>query len=193
MLQLDWLLNEVTIHLHLVLHRIFVVRHQRRLLLVTIVVQAALTVGDTYTLDGDRGRKLCVLFTNEVVSFIERILDHAAHTGILVNVPQLWRRLQSSLISLCLLLLLVLGSELCLELGLLSLHLGEGLLLLLHLSLQLLVVSTACAAAATTASFGGTTRSEALDLLTKLSDELVLSRLINLRIVLDGLHLPSIA
>ena len=62
--------------------------------------------------------------------------------------------------------------ELGLELGLFTLHLGEGLFLLAHLLLELSVVTSRGRAAATT--FGGAALSEALDLLAKLTDQLIL-------------------
>ena len=76
------------------------------------------------------------------------------------------------------------------------LHLGEGLLLLSDLPLQFFVglVATTAASATTTPRSGCcASLPERFNLLSQLSDELVLRGLIHDGVVLDGLDLPGVS
>ena len=99
-LELERLFTTLTIDLNGILSGILIIRHKRGQLFITVVVKAALSVSDTDTLNGDSGCELSVLLTNIVIAFIQSVLNHSAHTGVLVDVSELGSRLKSSFLGL---------------------------------------------------------------------------------------------
>ena len=99
-LELERLFTTLTIDLNRILSGILIVRHKSGQLFITVIVKATLSVSDTDTLDGNSRCKLSVLLTDIVIAFIQSVLDHSTHTGVLVDVSELGSRLKSSFLGL---------------------------------------------------------------------------------------------
>jgi len=147
-----------------------------------------LLVGNTDSFDVDRWGELSSGFADEVVTFVECKLDHAAHARVLIDVSELWCSLQSGFFGLSDLLLPVLLVELPL---IFSLFLRE-FLLLLSLQLKKCLFATSTAAHSRRSHTATATDPQSFNLFSELSDEFVLGRLVHHGLVLDCLHLPSV-
>ena len=112
--------HEVTIDLDWVLVDVIFVRDHRRFTLITVEIEAALSVGDTDTRDRNLWTKLSVLFTDKVVALEQGEFYHATHGLILVDIAQLGGRSELLFLLLTLLLFSLLLLKLPLELCLLS-------------------------------------------------------------------------
>lgn len=123
--------HEVTIDLDWVLVDVIFVRDHCRFTLITVEIEAALSVGDTDTRDRNLWLELCVLFTDKVVALEQGEFYHATHGLILVDIAQLGGRPELLLLLLTLLLLSLLLLKLSLEFSLFSCE--GGFLLLLKL------------------------------------------------------------
>ena len=89
MLQLLVFCCTVTINLHRVLGWILTVRYECRNFIVSIVVQTALLVSDTHTLNRNGWCEIGILLSDEVITLIERKLNHASHARVLIDVTNL--------------------------------------------------------------------------------------------------------
>lgn len=154
-LELIWIFKQLTIHLDFELARILIVWHECGRSVITVEVQATLLISDTDTLDSDSGREVIVLLTHVVITLVKSILNHAAHTWVLINVTDLRGGLQSRFLRLLFGLLAILLFKLSLELKSFGLDRGKSLLLLLNFPLQLFIgfaatsSTTSCCSATT--------------------------------------------
>ena len=155
-LQISRLFHTLAVNFDGVFGGILVVGDEHGVLVVAVVDEAALLVGDTHTFDRDRWRELSTVLADIVVTFIEGEFDHATHTRVLVDVSKLGDALETGLFLLAFLLLTLLLGQLALVLLLFSLHLREGLFLLFHLLLESCISGRSSTA---TTSSGGSTSS----------------------------------
>ncbi len=189
MLEGNIFIGQLAIDLHRVLGGVLIIRNHSCLAFITIEIHTALSVCNTDTLDGNSWSELGACFANKIVSFVESKFDHTTHTGVLVDVSELGGGLQSSILSLTLTVLTVLSVKLALVLG----FFGSEFLFLFSLKLFNLFLTDTASTATTIASSSSAACSELFNLLSQLSNQLVLSRLIDNGIILDSFNLPSIS
>ena len=109
MLQDARLFFPLTIYFDLVTYGVILVGYEGNRPFVAVVVDECVLGGDSCSRERNGWLEGTGLLTNEVVSFVESELEHARQVGILVDVLNLWRGLQSRLIKLHFLHLLLLG------------------------------------------------------------------------------------
>lgn len=139
MLQLLVRFCALTVNLDGILGRVLFVRHKSRISLVSIVVQTALFVCNTNSLNGNGRCEIGVLLSDEVVAFVECVFDHATHARVLVDVTDLRSCLQACLFFNSFIRRLVLRCKLLCKLFSFFLDLSESRILFGNFALKFFI------------------------------------------------------